>query len=358
MNKKHTLYVLIYSLEGLGGAEKNFVSLAKELVNRGHDTMLILGGSVHKRYNVKSFNLRLFKTNPNLSTLVPLTGFIINLGFYLVRNKNKKIVLVSFGPVYSLIGALLKLILRFQFIVCERNSIKRKKESKLTKVSRWLYLRQADLTTTNSKKNHELLTAYGYRNISIVRNYYDEKTFNSKLKNQSILRLVIVSRLEPQKRILETIKKIKNLDSKLKIKLDIYGDGHQQNEVRDLLFNYSKTEHTNVQFKWHGFIPTEDIPFHQFDLSLHFSSNEGASNSMIEALTNGIPVLCSKHHVNEVDFLITGENCYVCELNDLEHKFGDIEAWLSKVSSQVIREVTLTKLNLHPPLHELILDRI
>ena len=132
------------------------------------------------------------------------------------------------------------------------------------------------------------------------------------------LNFLILSRLEPQKRVLETIEAINKSVTKDRINIDIYGTGTEACALEELMLsNQSKIEN-KVNICWHGLVPNEQIPLEKFDISLHFSIYEGASNAMIEALMAGVPILCSDHHVREVDFLIPGDNCFVSELDDLK----------------------------------------
>ena len=217
------------------------------------------------------------------------------------------------------------------------------------------YLYQSNLITTNSRKNYEIITAQGHKTISIVQNYNEFIHYRSIKKKHDVFRLLIVSRLEPQKRILETIKKISSLNCCRQMNIDIYGIGSQQSTISNYIFQYSKIKKQKVSLRLHGFVPTEKIPFHKFDLSLHFSTNEGASNAMIEALAYGIPVLCSKHHKQEVDFLVPGKNCYVCELDELDDHIKEINSWCIKINRESVRKFTEKKLNVHPFLHDLII---
>ncbi len=361
MNNKNKLIVMFYSLSNVGGAEKNFVQLAQELHKKNAPKILILGGEINPSFNIKEFAVYNLTEKPNISKPISIVHSIVKIRKILYSFSVDKLEFVSFGPIYSFLAAITKIIMarryKIRLTVCERNSISKKKESFLIKFARWTYLAQSDLITTNSEKNHQLIAKRGYTNSRLVRNYYEHGPLISKDISQDELSFVIVSRLEPQKRILETIKKLMETHIHNLIKVDIYGMGSEYDTLRQTINEFKKTNNIKININLHGFIPYHEIAFQQYDLSLHFSEYEGASNSMIEALLNGIPVVCSTHHVEEVDFLIPGENCFVCCLDKLNVKITEIVKWQRKLSGEIVRSVTLEKLERHPLIHELILKK-
>ena len=117
-----------------------------------------------------------------------------------------------------------------------------------------------------------------------------------------------MSRLEPQKRVSEILQKLSEARIHTAIKVDIFGVGSEYERLKVLSKTIENGESDNINIELHGFVYHDQIALTQYDFSLHFSDYEGASNSMIEALLNGIPLLCSAHHVEEVDFLVPDES--------------------------------------------------
>ena len=55
MIKKKKLYILLYSLKYIGGAEKNFINLAEILFKKNQEIILILGGKTNRNYDLNKF---------------------------------------------------------------------------------------------------------------------------------------------------------------------------------------------------------------------------------------------------------------------------------------------------------------
>ena len=267
---------------------------------------------------------------------------------------------ISFGPIYSFIAVVTKLTFseryKIRVTVSERNSISLKKESLVVKIARWIYLKQADLITTNSKKNYYLINNKGNYSCKLVRNYFEYGSLTEKQQFIGVMKFIIMSRLEPQKRVSEILQQLNEARIHTAIKVDIFGVGSEYERLKVLSKKIENGESDNINIELHGFVYHDQIALSQYDFSLHFSDYEGASNSMIEALLNGIPLLCSAHHVEEVDFLVPNENCFVCDLEQLSGKLGEISKWRGNINREKVREVTLRKLGKHPLIHELVLE--
>jgi len=356
--KKKKLYILLYSLKYIGGAEKNFINLAEILFKKNQKIILILGGKTNRNYDLNKFETFYLEKNPDMTKPISILQCVVKIRLLLSTFNKYEIVLVSFGPVYSFIASLVKISLSFQrgiyLIVCERNSVLRKKEGKFTKLTRWLYFQNSNIITTNSKSNFEIISRRGYNNVTLVRNYFDMTDLNPELLTPDVLKCLIVSRLEPQKRVLETIDHISQLKTKQSILVEIFGQVSLEQRLRKKLIDLNSTGKKNIVFKFHGFISTENIPFEQFNMLISLSSYEGASNSMIEALVSGVPILCFNHHLQEVDFLSQEENCLTCRFETFEADLLKFSDWCKTVKPADIREITISRLNQNPALHKVV----
>ena len=362
MNKKYKCFVLFYSLRNVGGAEKNFLKLAEEIDSNNLEIKMMLGGELNEIYKITSIPTYSMSEEPNLRKPLSMLRFILRVREILTKSPFHDFEFISFGPIYSFIAVVTKLTFsaryKIRVTVSERNSISLKKESWLVKIARWIYFRQADLITTNSKKNYYLISNKGHQGCKLVRNYFEYGPLAAKQQCIGVMKLVIVSRLEPQKRVSEILQKLSEASIHTAIKVDVFGAGSEYERVKVVSQKINNIENRNINIELNGFVPHDLIPLSEYDFSLHFSDYEGASNSMIESLLNGIPLLCSEHHVEEVDFLVPDENCFVCDIDQITSKLSEISRWQSKVSREKVRQVTLMKLELHPLMHEVILQDI
>ena len=360
MNKKNKCFVLFYSLSNVGGAEKNFLNLAEEIYNKKLEIKMMLGGELNEIYKLNTIPTYNIGEEPNFRKPLSMLRFILRVGKILGNSPFQDFEFISFGPIYSFIAAVTKFRFgaryKIRITVSERNSISLKKESLAVKIARWIYFRQADLITTNSKKNYYLINGKGYHGCKLVRNYFEYGPLTAKQQFVDVMKFVIVSRLEPQKRVSEILQKLSDAHIQTAIQVDIFGAGSEYQRLKVLSKKIENSESDSINIELHGFVHHDQIALSQYDFSLHFSDYEGASNSMIEALLNGIPLLCSEHHVEEVDFLVPDENCFVCDLDQLSNKLSEISKWRGNLNREIVREITLKKLERHPPIHELVLE--
>ena len=108
---------------------------------------------------------------------------------------------------------------------------------------------------------------------------------------QGVLRLLCISRLVPQKNISFLIRVMSKL--RIKYQLIVLGDGvlrtRLEEEVRD--------QELSEQIIFRGFVTHLDLlkEITKSDLFLMPSREEGLSNALLEAMSNGIPLLVSRH---------------------------------------------------------------
>ena len=102
--------------------------------------------------------------------------------------------------------------------------------------------------------------------------------------------ITIVSRLVTHKNIEKIIAAISDLNNSL-IKLNIIGDGPELNQLQSIALKSNHKE--NIIF--HGKLQRDDINniFLNSDIYVQASNYEGLPHSLLEAMSYGIPVLCT-----------------------------------------------------------------
>ena len=123
--------------------------------------------------------------------------------------------------------------------------------------------------------------------MSVIPNGIKLEDFQPEYDRESkVLRLLCVSRLTERKRVSDIIKSIKNVDN---VELTVIGSGQKEDELKDLA--KSLDLENKVQFT--GRLPHEDLPqwYSEADVFVLPSLNEGMSNTVLEAMASGLPVI-------------------------------------------------------------------
>jgi len=148
----------------------------------------------------------------------------------------------------------------------------------------------AEAVVANSAGLRELaLQTAPQQMIQVFPNGVDIERFAPARKpaEESGLRLLCVSRLIPRKGIDDLLRALALLDSR--VYLDIAGGGKQEQELRALCTSLG----LDSRVRFLGIVPHEDLParYQAADLFVLPSHNEGMSNTVLEALASGLPLL-------------------------------------------------------------------
>ncbi len=160
-----------------------------------------------------------------------------------------------------------------------------------------LFYQKADLVIANSKK-----VASDISNFSNVKTTYVypgsfQKTFKRQKKFDRKFNIISVGRISEEKGFDLLIKAFRNIDKK-KFSLNIIGDGNRKENILNLVKKYKLQKNIKIL----GF-KTNIYPYlKKSDLLINASYFEGFPNVVIEALSCGVPVICSKSHggINEI----------------------------------------------------------
>ncbi len=150
--------------------------------------------------------------------------------------------------------------------------------------------KNADRIVANSKGLRDLASKTLDINIDIVPNGVNRNKFYTKTPNNSQkFTILTVSRLISRKRIKDLIKAVTYVED---VKLIVVGDG----ERKKYLENLSKKIQLEDRIVFKGHIDNKNLPsiYSKADLFVLPSYNEGMSNSVLEAMSAGIPIIMSK----------------------------------------------------------------
>ena len=195
----------------------------------------------------------------------------------------------------------------------------------LQKKVRSFSIKKSDIVITPSQHLKNFILNLGFKNkIEIINNgvFIPEENTNIFTNNQ--INITIVSRLVSHKNIEKIISAISDLNTPL-INLNIIGDGPELNQLQNISLESNNKD--NIIF--HGKLNRDEINhiFLNSDIYIQASNYEGLPHSLLEAMSYGIPVLCTP--VGECKEILGNEDRgYILDLpvskNNIKSKISEI----------------------------------
>ena len=161
----------------------------------------------------------------------------------------------------------------------------------LQKKVRNFSIKNSDIVITPSQHLKNFILNLGFKNkIETIHNGITIPEESAKKFTNDQTNITIVSRLVTHKNIEKIIAAILDLNNSL-IKLNIIGDGPELDQLQSIASRSNNKE--NVIF--HGKLQRDDINsiFLKSDIYVQASNYEGLPHSLLEAMSYGIPVLCT-----------------------------------------------------------------
>ena len=195
----------------------------------------------------------------------------------------------------------------------------------LQKKVRSFSIKKSDIVVTPSQHLKNFILNLGFKNkIEIINNGVFIPDENTNIFTNDQINITIVSRLVSHKNIEKIIKAISDLNSPL-INLNIIGDGPELNQLQKISLESNNKD--NIIF--HGKLNRDDINhiFLKSDIYIQASNYEGLPHSLLEAMSYGIPVLCTP--VGECKEILGNEDRgYILDLpvskNNIKSKISEI----------------------------------
>lgn len=274
---------------GGGGAERVVVLLANELSIQGYDTSIITLYKQEIAYDV-SPKVNLIDLDCKMGPFYAL-GQISKLHSCFVSSNFD--VIISFLPIVNSLAIIARNGVKSKLIVSERNDPYQNPRKKSVRLIRDFLYHYADgfvFQTPDAKKYFENLSIH---NGTVIANPLSNN-LPEPYRGTRTNKFVTAVRLEPQKNLDMLIDAFSMfLHSFPSYSLEIYGEGSQR--------RYLEKKCVDLNLK-------EKIIFKGFKKNLHenildsaafiISSNyEGMSNSLLEALALGIPVISTDHPI-------------------------------------------------------------
>ena len=195
----------------------------------------------------------------------------------------------------------------------------------LQKKVRSFSIKKSDIVVTPSQHLKNFILNLGFKNkIEIINNGVFIPEENTNIFTNDQINITIVSRLVSHKNIEKIIRAISDLNSPL-INLNIIGDGPELNQLQKISLESNNKD--NIIF--HGKLNRDDINhiFLKSDIYIQASNYEGLPHSLLEAMSYGIPVLCTP--VGECKEILGNEDRgYILDLpvskNNIKSKISEI----------------------------------
>ena len=195
----------------------------------------------------------------------------------------------------------------------------------LQKKVRSFSIKKSDIVVTPSQHLKNFILNLGFKNkIEIINNGVFIPEENTNIFTNDQINITIVSRLVSHKNIKKIIRAISDLNNPF-IYLNIIGDGPELNQLQKISLESNNKD--NIIF--HGKLNRDDINhiFLKSDIYIQASNYEGLPHSLLEAMSYGIPVLCTP--VGECKEILGNEDRgYILDLpvskNNIKSKISQI----------------------------------
>ncbi len=195
----------------------------------------------------------------------------------------------------------------------------------LQKKVRSFSIKKSDIVVTPSQHLRNFILNLGFKNkIEIINNGVFIPEENTNIFTNDQINITIVSRLVSHKNIEKIIRAISDLNNPL-IYLNIIGDGPELNQLQKISLKSNNKD--NIIF--HGKLNRDEINhiFLNSDIYIQASNYEGLPHSLLEAMSYGIPVLCTP--VGECKEILGNEDRgYILDLpvskNNIKSKISEI----------------------------------
>jgi glycosyltransferase involved in cell wall biosynthesis len=313
---------ILFLIEELGGGgkERRLVELLKGLSkNKTFEIHLVLTKTTNKYPEVNDLPIKIHHLN-NFS------NFALIRQYFLILKKIKPDVVHTWSFKTSLYASILKPFFDYKFLAgFVTNTFGQTKGREL--LSSLLVFRMAEKILSNSKLG---LTAYKVpkNKGQVIPNGFDAKRLNVKdhsnpnLKTfgiNTLYTIIMVANVSPNKDYntfihvaLEIIKKHNDVS--------FLSVGSIRPEFHNMVLPYIDNKHDKIKFI--GFNNNVVQLIQESDIGLLCSEREGISNSILEYMAAGLPVITTDLKGASEELLVNKENGYICSKNEVSERLS------------------------------------
>lgn len=320
-----------------GGAERVISILANNLIEKGFDIEILKYHNTENFYKLNS-NIKVNSVEENTNTRSNLSKNIKWMNNYFKKNTD---IVISFLAPFNIIALLANIGNNTPIIVADRNDPRYTPQSRPRRVLRDKLYRKANAVVVQTKHNKEYFSKTIQNKTHIIPNPIELDEYIGlalKTKNEDLI--VSVGRLEPQKNqimLLEAFKQIHN--NHPEYKLVVYGEGSYRKQLEEKIIELNIQDCVTLPGN------EKDILNKMAKAKMYICSSnfEGMSNSLIEAMCVGLPVISTK--VSGTEELINNDNGIIIDINDKQALIDNIELLINNEETRNNLAINATKIS-------------
>ena len=346
---------------GAGAARQNYY-LAKELVAAGNKVVELTANygntiSPIEENNVIVERIWAIRRHKNQSNMIEMLSFVLSALFKINRIIKKYQIdklIIFFSIPCGPIGLWAKWISKTEYIISLRGGdvpgydVNLNSFHKILKPLRQLIYKNSKAVVANSEGLAKLAQNADNYSVGIIENGVDSDFFRPlNINKQSTkFRFLFVGRLHAIKNISLLLNWVSNLSkTKTDFELYIYGQGPEEETIKQFIVEYKLEEFIQL-FPW---VSVEELPeiYNSANCFVNPSFNEGLPNTVMEAMSCGLPVIVS-NVVGNRDLVEHKQNGLIFESDNLEDftKQANIILTNNELAKQIAqknRELVLEK---------------
>ena len=279
-----------------GGVEKNLITICNGMSN--NQKISLITANKDKKVFFKK-KVKFITANTNFFNKKSRFIKSIFCAYLLLKNYNsKKTTIVSFQS--NILAIVMSKILNYKVIIRSNQSPNNYANNIFKRKIMSFFFKKADKIIVNSDdfrkefKKFFNLNAFSIYNLIESRSKL-ESLSSMKIKNnffsnsKKVLNILSVGRLVVQKNQITILKALNLIKNKKKFRFCLVGKGDEYNNLK-IFINENKL---NDQIKIINFKKNIYPYYHKADLFILSSLYEGLPNTLIEALTLGVPIISS-----------------------------------------------------------------
>ena len=288
--------LLIIENLGAGGAERQICGLAAMLTKAGYPCRLIAYVEKHFYDSLLRKNGVDFEFVPKLRNKITRVLRVANYS----RKFNPDVV-ISFLPSANMTMCLAKFFFHGKLVVSERNN---NTSIGLRDFVKFNLYRMADAIVPNSNSQGLFICRnfpFLEKRVHTIINYVDVNRFSptEDSKTNGEIRILTVARYTPQKNVLTYLKAVRMVkDLGLKVHFDWYGDKKDDVDYYSMVETEYNLLSISDYLSLHDSTPEIEEQYRNADVFCLPSLFEGYPNVVAEAMSCGLPVLCSNRYEN------------------------------------------------------------
>ena len=196
-------------------------------------------------------------------------------------------------------------------------SFKKKLEKKLKS---FLYSKYIDSFIAVSEYSKKALKKdFGFHinnKIEVIFNGLDVTKYIQKTNFELQHKLIVACHLRKEKGIQDLIQAVylSNKEKNIEFVIDIYGTGNYENELKQMIENFSLTNFFNFK----GSVSNLNEIYSKYDYLIHPSHGETFCYTVVESLLSNLPVITTNIHGNVLELVNENSNGFLFDATKIE----------------------------------------